>query len=297
MKPFRGRFGAQSGFTLIELLVVISIISLLSSVVLSQLNAAREKGRLGSAKQFAAQVDRVAGDRAVGIWELDECSGAAAADRSGNGNNASLSGSPSWLSDTPDSTGCSLSLNGSTQGALVPHAPSLDLTGDMTFSIWFYANASSWPASWQSLMSKGNATPRNYFMNVMSGESVVANDCSDQTGGFQFGYHDGTTFRLVDINASSVPTQRWVNAVGVISANGANRDVKLYIDGQLRASALCSNAPTSNTVPLSIGSIQNSIEFFNGRIDKVRLFEKSLTASEVGRMYAAEAPKYEFAYE
>ena len=36
--------GARTGFTLIELMVVISIISLLSSVVLSSLNYARQKG-------------------------------------------------------------------------------------------------------------------------------------------------------------------------------------------------------------------------------------------------------------
>src|SRR4051812_16794328 len=91
----------KSGFTLIELLVVISIISLLSSIVLSALNTARDKARTAAGRHFSAVISHVAGDQSLSMWELDDCSGASATDRSGNVNTLGLVGTPTWQSDTP----------------------------------------------------------------------------------------------------------------------------------------------------------------------------------------------------
>ena len=59
----------KRGFTLVELLVVISIISFLSSIVLASLNTAREKGRLGAAMQFSAQLQHQQGK--MGYWSFN----------------------------------------------------------------------------------------------------------------------------------------------------------------------------------------------------------------------------------
>lgn len=50
------KINIKSGFTLIELLVVVAIISLLSSVVLSSLNSARDKAKYARAKMDINQL-------------------------------------------------------------------------------------------------------------------------------------------------------------------------------------------------------------------------------------------------
>ncbi len=58
------------GFTLIELLVVIAIIGILSSVVLSSVNAAREKGEIAATKselqEIKKAIDLLVAD--TGLW-------------------------------------------------------------------------------------------------------------------------------------------------------------------------------------------------------------------------------------
>jgi len=86
---------SSKAFTLIEILVVIAIIGLLASIVIVNVNNAREKARIAAGLQFSAEVYHALGAYAVGIWNFDEGSGTIAKDSSGNGNNLNLYGN--WL--------------------------------------------------------------------------------------------------------------------------------------------------------------------------------------------------------
>jgi hypothetical protein len=78
----------------------------------------------------------------------------------------------------------------------------------------------------------------------------------------------------------------WHHVVYVVDAAGA----KLYVDGALRSSRAWTGAAgaTTSTEPLRIGRYPGAFggaEFFNGSIDRVRLFNRALTGAEVQALF------------
>lgn len=262
----------RSGFTLIELLVVISIISLLASVVLASLNSARDKGRIAAGKEFEANMYHAAADQAAGLWDFDECSGNAI-DRSGNGNTGTLTNSPAYVpSDTPSGLGCSMSFNGSNQQVSVPDGTSMDFTGDISISAWIKPNSIA-GGSYRTILAKRGATA--------SYEIYLHNTAGT------FGYYNGTQY-----NSSYVPAlNAWTNVAAVI--NGTT--LKLYADGREIYSSAVSPVASGAGLGFAIGSCNCGGEYFSGSVDSVHIFSKSLTASEIGKLYAAEAPRFKVA--
>jgi prepilin-type N-terminal cleavage/methylation domain-containing protein len=61
----------KKGFTLIELLVTVSIVGLIASVALANLQNARQKAREGAGRQFHTTIRSGLGDKVVSRWELD----------------------------------------------------------------------------------------------------------------------------------------------------------------------------------------------------------------------------------
>lgn len=259
----------RRGFTLIELLVVISIISLLSSVVLTSLNSARDKGRLAAGKQFEANVYHVAADQAAGIWDFDECSGTMAADRSGNGNNGTLVSSPTWSTDTPSGTGCSLLFSG-TQYVALPNSSSLDLGTTFTISAWVKMSATV--TAWNHIIG-GSA------QDVALGIHWVA------PGSIRM-----TKVSIVDASPSTLVTTvgQWNHVVAVFSGN----TVSYYLDGKYAGKFAFATTFTTSTKFIGGGGGNPN---FHGNIDSPRVYTKDLTALEVGKLYASEALKYRLA--
>ncbi|MBI5134069.1 MAG: prepilin-type N-terminal cleavage/methylation domain-containing protein [Candidatus Taylorbacteria bacterium] len=261
----------RRAFTLIELLVVISIISLLSSVVLSQLNAAREKGRLGAARHFAAQVEHTAGDLVVGMWSFDECAGLSTADRSGFGNNGvlqNMAGTSEWSSDTPSGTGCSLLLDGTNDYVSVPDSASLDLSGVATLSIWVKSSGTN---AYSGFMNKTSALT-GYQFGIGASNSIRGD------------LYNGTTY-ISPMHTTNVLDGKWHHIAVAYDGVAA----KVYVDGIAGGAVAGSGFVTANNASFVIGNdVCCGGRFFNGRIDEARVFAKALTAKEVERIYASE---------
>lgn len=91
-------YNKQKGFTLIELLVVISIISLLSTIVMASLNAAREKSRIAAGLKFWSSIHHA--NYNVGFWAFDDIT-EPTVDYAGK-NNLQITGNPELVNDKRD---------------------------------------------------------------------------------------------------------------------------------------------------------------------------------------------------
>ena len=264
-----------TGFTLIELLMVIAIVSLLLSVIMGQLNSAREKGRIAAIQTVSSSFHNSIGDSLVGEWKFNECSGSNANDTSGFNNIGTLSGSPIWSSNTVFNSGCSLSFDG-TNYVDVVDSDSLSVAYSITVSAWVKLDGSSQ----QSMIRKGSdwyfifdGTKPKWYVDTIPGYIVIEGYLED----------------------ASLSVNEWHHIVGTYDGSivSAARS-KMYIDGRKARIQGIDSGPgpiVQSSDPLRIGNW--STDTFSGSIDNVRLYSKVLTVAQIQKLYAEGLKKHQ----
>ena len=80
----------------------------------------------------------------------------------------------------------------------------------------------------------------------------------------------------------AISNNTWHHLVGTVSSTG---DLQIYVDGTLRGSA--TGAPARNmTQSIIVGAyISGALQFFDGEMSKIKLYDKVLTSSEITDLY------------
>ena len=82
-------------------------------------------------------------------------------------------------------------------------------------------------------------------------------------------------------SATLMQTGRWYHLVGVFIASTKER--KLYIDGDLDIEDVASGALSgTDSYPLEMGRMGSN--YFDGKIDEVRIYNRALSAAEVKKI-------------
>ena len=199
----------------------------------------------------------------VAAYSFDAGSGTTAADASGKGNTGTLANA-TWT--TSGKFGGALTFNGTSSQVNIPDNTALDLTNGMTLSAWVYSTDSA--ASWRTVILK-----------EISGDLVYGLYGSSDTGLPQGMRVVGGGTKSAS-GTASLPLNTWTH----LAATYDGTNLRMYVNGVLTGTVAATGSMANSSLPLRIGGNAVWGEYFAGRIDEVRIFNRALPAAEVTTM-------------
>src|SRR6266853_679638 len=223
-----------------------------------QVRAADAAGNLSAYSAVASATTSNTPPGLVAAYAFSEGSGTTVADMSGNNNNGTISGA-TWT--TAGRFGNALVFNGTSARVTVPDAASLQLTTGMTLEAWVFPTAT--PTNWRAIVDK----------NVDGYYLMASTDKGDgpSAGGTWVGGNQNT------YGPSVVEVNTWTH----LAATFDGETVRLFVNGAEVASQAQTTPLATTTGTLQIGGDSYPNEFFAGRIDEVRIYNRALTEAEI----------------
>lgn len=267
----------KNSFTVIELLVVIAVIGFMASIIIVRVQGSREKARVAGALNFSHTLQNALGVDVVGIWKFDEGFGNTAYDSSGYNNHGVITGA-SYTDNTPQRiVGAAegkyaLSLSGSDYVEINNIAVNIEEKAYNTVEFWMYwmGGNSQMPIGWQ----------QQYSLWLV-----------DECFGFSTGQNNVLGVSWAGLN------NKWTHVVAIFyNGKPSVSTVSLYLNGIKKEIYECrgsTNASRKVGPKLLISGWGSSPGYsFDGFIDELRVYNKSLIASQVETRYLAGVQNY-----
>jgi len=207
----------------------------------------------------------------VGYWSMDEGGGTTVKDKSGNGNNGTLTSGPKWVSGK---NGGALKFDGKDDYVNCGNNNSLAPKQSVSVEAWV------------------NLQNKNDYQRIVNKGDVVAG--SPQIGYELIYYSTGTiSFRVlgsagvgIGANYTFIKWNQWVHLVGVF--DGTTNTARIYENGieANNTNNVAGAGDISNSNNLYIGARQGaSVQFAKGVIDDVKIYTRALSPEEVRYHY------------
>ena len=197
----------------------------------------------------------------VAAYSFDEGSGDVVKDLAGDHDGTRLSAD--WAED--GKFGGAMHFDGSGDRVTIPDSGELDFGKSFTLEAWVRPEVTH---SWAPLISKTEASEPNYSYILYAGRVNKAPEAFVSDSEVNELNVDGT---------KPLPMNAWSHVALV--ADG--QDLKLYVDGELEATIESSLTLRNTSGPIRIGGNDQWWEFFEGKIDEVRLYDEALSESEI----------------
>jgi hypothetical protein len=196
----------------------------------------------------------------VAAYGFEEAAGTGVLDASGTGNNGTLVGATRI---TTGKNGRALSFTATGNIVNVPDSASLRLTNRMTLEAWVYPTALG--TAWRTVLLKERPGDLVY--------SLYANTNLTRPAGLIF-----TNREIESRGTAALPLNVWTHLASIY--DGATQ--KLFVNGtQVASVATTGTALISSTSPLRLGGNAVWGEYFAGRLDDIRVYNRTLTVAEL----------------
>jgi hypothetical protein len=205
---------------------------------------------------FVVTVNAVPNARLVAAYSFNEGSGTGVTDVSGNGNNGTT-GNATWT--TSGKYGNALTFNGTSARVTVNDAASLRLTGGMTLEAWVYPTTVN--TATRDVIYKGDD---NYYLEGSSFAGHKAPAMGGTLGSPLYG-------------PGALSANTWAH----LAATYDGATMRLYVNGAQVASRAQTGAIATSANPLQIGGDSIYGQYFAGRIDEVRIYNRALSQTEI----------------
>ncbi len=259
---------------------VIANLSLAPGANIINVTITDSSGNVSSDSLTVTYTPSFPGNTLAGSWGFEAGSGTTAIDSSGNGNDATFVGTPTW--QAAGRFGNAISFNGIDQSLTVPDPAnnSLDFTQSYTLSAWVQPSAIH--TDYRAVLAKANSTVGGGPVYALYA-SVDSSTCPVIGSGAVAG--------LVHINGTSGPTYVvcdtplatgvWTHLAAVYDGIGGT--LKLYRNGVLTATTVTTTPPNVGIMEPSTGALQmGASEFgeqFAGALDEPRAYNYPLPIS------------------
>jgi glycosyltransferase involved in cell wall biosynthesis len=164
-------------------------------------------------------------------------------------------------------SGQAVHLNG---GFLDAGKPVLNTASDYSVAAWVKLDKAD--GAFQTVISQDGATVSDFFLQYSG---------ADQRFAMSFA-------GIRALGPSKPEVGRWYHLVGV--RDTVRGELRLYVDGELAGTAgacLPQSAPTGNTV-IGRGKYNgNPVDYLDGTVDQVHLYDRALSATEIRDLYAS----------
>ena len=191
--------------------------------------------------------------------------------------------SPRWISGRWSDKQTML-FDGRTDVLDVADHPDLRLQRQLSLAIWFQARSHSW-GPWTRLAGKGRGADRNYGLWVDMDGELLWQVCPDKDPESQ------EVWDRYSLEAGVLPVGQWCLAVGVVDED----QLRVYVNGELRASGPAPETIANSNDPLTIGfydDVPHHNTYFCGELDELILLNRVLSEDEIAEMYEAGRPEY-----